>query len=144
VCGIQLEAFPVIHSLIAPAVGYRISTQAVSIFYVPDVADIQERSRVLSGIRLYVGDGASITRPLLRVRGKTIIGHTSVRDQLDWCRERAIKQAVITHCGSQIVRGGPAAIDRIKALGKERGVDVLVAYDGLEIKVGRNGIRVLD
>jgi len=141
VCGVTFEAFPVTHSLIAPAVGYRITTRAAGVFYIPDVADIQERHRVLSGITLYIGDGASITRPLLRRRGETIIGHASVRDQLDWCHEETIEQAIVTHCGSQIVREGSAAIDRLKTLGKERGVDVLVAYDGMEMTVARNGTR---
>jgi len=67
-----------------------------------------------------------------------------VRDQLDWCHEETIEQAIVTHCGSQIVREGSAAIDRLKTLGKERGVDVLVAYDGMEMTVARNGTRILD
>jgi hypothetical protein len=75
-------------------VGYRITTGAVSVFYAPDVAEIRERQKVMLGLSLYIGDGASITRPLLRRRGDTMIGHASIRDQLEWCREYAIKQAM--------------------------------------------------
>lgn len=55
----------------------------------------------------------------------------------------AIKRAIITHCGSQIVRGGTAATERIIALGQERGVDVLVAHDGMEIMVAKDGLRIV-
>src|SRR5262245_17123805 len=41
------EAVPVEHSLRAPAVGFKISQDGGSIFYVPDVAAIPEPSRVL-------------------------------------------------------------------------------------------------
>jgi len=87
--GITFEAFPVEHSLLAPAVGYRIAKADVSVFYVPDLVRIHERQQALSGIALYIGDGASITRPLIRRREDASIGHASIRDQLEWCREDA-------------------------------------------------------
>lgn len=34
---LRFEAFSVIHSLRAPAVGYRITARGVAIFYVPDL-----------------------------------------------------------------------------------------------------------
>jgi phosphoribosyl 1,2-cyclic phosphodiesterase len=135
---IEFEAFTVEHSLIAPAVGYRISVDSVAVFYVPDLVSIHDRHDALSGIQLYVGDGASVTRPILRRRGKALIGHASVRDQLDWCREEGISQAVITHCGSQIVKADArTASARIQSLGRERRVQVLIAYDGLKLTVRR-------
>jgi phosphoribosyl 1,2-cyclic phosphodiesterase len=131
ICGIELEAFEVEHSLIAPAVGYRIAKSGISLFYVPDLVSIQERHEALSGIALYIGDGASILRPLLRRRNHSVIGHASIRNQLDWCRDEGVRQAVITHCGSQIVRSDPrAAAAKIEALGQERGVHVEIAHDG--------------
>lgn len=133
---IELEAFAVKHSLIAPAVGYRITAGGVAVFYVPDLVSIHERHDALSGIQLYIGDGASIIRPILRRRGKVLIGHASIRDQFDWCREEGISQAVITHCGSQIAKANARAVtNRVRALGRERGVQVRIAYDGLELKV---------
>ena len=137
----KLEAFPVEHSLIAPAVGYRITVGQTSVFYVPDVAAIPDRREAPSGITLYVGDGASITRPLLRRRNHATIGHCSIREQLEWCREEGITNAIITHCDSQIVRADPAfASAKIEAIGQERGVHVMVAQDGLEITV--TGLRI--
>jgi phosphoribosyl 1,2-cyclic phosphodiesterase len=105
---ITFEAFTLEHSLIAPAVGYRITAGGVSVFFAPDLVSIHERSQALAGIALYIGDGASITRPLIRRRGKTLIGHASVRQQLDWCRGEGAMRVIITHCGSQIVKNARA------------------------------------
>jgi phosphoribosyl 1,2-cyclic phosphodiesterase len=135
---VELEAFGVEHSLIAPAVGYRITVDGVAVFYVPDLVSIRERHDALSGIRLYIGDGASIIRPILRRRGEVLIGHASIRDQLDWCHEEGTSHVVITHCGSQIVKtDARTATVRVQALGRERGVQVRIAYDGLKLTVDR-------
>jgi phosphoribosyl 1,2-cyclic phosphodiesterase len=122
--------------LIAPAVGYRITSAGVALFCVPDLVSIHERHEALSGIQLYVGDRASIIRSILRHRKKVLIGHASVHDQLDWCRDEGVTKAVITHCGSQIVKaGGRATAARIQALGRERQVEARIAYDGLKLTV---------
>jgi phosphoribosyl 1,2-cyclic phosphodiesterase len=135
---IEFEAFAVEHSLVAPAIGYRINSGGVTVFYVPDLVSIHERHEALLGVQLYVGDGASIIRPILRRRDGVLIGHASVRDQLDWCRDEGISQAVITHCGSQIVKADArTAAARIQALGRERHVRVRIAYDGLKLTVRR-------
>jgi phosphoribosyl 1,2-cyclic phosphodiesterase len=134
--GITFEAFSVEHSLVAPAVGYRITAGGASAFYAPDLVYIHERHKALSDIAVYIGDGASIARPLVRRRGSASIGHASIRDQLDWCSEEGVPRAVITHCGSQIVKADPQAVaDKIAALGEDRGVKALVAHDGLTLTV---------
>jgi hypothetical protein len=43
-------------------VGYRVSTKGRSFFYLPDVAKLQNVRRVLRGIGLYIGDGATMRR----------------------------------------------------------------------------------
>jgi phosphoribosyl 1,2-cyclic phosphodiesterase len=143
-CGLRFEAFSVDHSLIAPAVGYRITDRTVAVFYIPDVARIPNRRRLLSKISLYIGDGVSVTRPLLRRRGTTMIGHAALREQLDWCPQAEIRRAIFTHCGSEIVRAGSAIVDRVKGLGNARGVDVLLAHDGMMVTVSKNTMRVLN
>jgi hypothetical protein len=55
-------------------------------------------------IDVYIGDGATLTRSLIRRRAGTRIGHAPVARQLHWCYEARVQQAVFTHCGSQIVR----------------------------------------
>jgi phosphoribosyl 1,2-cyclic phosphodiesterase len=129
---IKCEAFPVEHSTRAPAVGYRISAGDVSIFYVPDVVYIPDRQHALSGINLYIGDGATLTRSFVRKPGEKLIGHTPVRTQLTWCQKEGVTQAVITHCGSQIVEGDERAIGAdLREMGRKRNVNVEIAFDGM-------------
>jgi phosphoribosyl 1,2-cyclic phosphodiesterase len=132
IAGIGFEAFAVVHSIRAPAVGYRISAGSVCVFYVPDVLAIPERAEALGGVRLYVGDGASIVRPIVRRRGRRRFGHAPVRAQLAWCHSEGVRRAAFTHCGSQIVAGDePGAEARIRLLGRAYHVETRVAHDGM-------------
>jgi phosphoribosyl 1,2-cyclic phosphodiesterase len=134
ICGITFEAFPVEHSLRAPAVGYRIRAGGTCVFYVPDVVSIPDRSAALWSVELYVGDGATVTRPLVQRRGRALIGHALVAAQLFWCQEEGVPRAVFTHCGSQVVCGdGRRRAARVRALGQKRGVKANVAHDGMDI-----------
>jgi phosphoribosyl 1,2-cyclic phosphodiesterase len=132
--GIIFEAFAVEHSLRVPAVGYRVSAGRVVVFYVPDVVSIKEREAALTGVRLFVGDGATLTRPLIRRRDGHLIGHTSARTQLGWCRDAGIRCAIVTHCGSEIVKGDTAEVEaRVKQMGEERGVEATIARDSMTL-----------
>jgi ribonuclease BN (tRNA processing enzyme) len=134
--GIGFEAFTVIHSLRAPAVGFRITAGQAAIFYVPDVIDINDRKQALQGIKLFIGDGASMTRPLVRRHGKELFGHTTVRAQLGWCQGAGVRQAVFTHCGSQIVKHDERKMDlKLGTMARTRDVNARLAYDGLEMVV---------
>jgi phosphoribosyl 1,2-cyclic phosphodiesterase len=133
IAGITFRAFPVAHSIRAPAVGYRVSSGSVSIFYIPDLVYIYDRHEALSGVKIYIGDGASLTRPLIRKRGETLIGHASVRTQLGWCAKEGVPRAIVTHCGSQIVAGDARSIRaKVESMGAELGVDTEIAEDGME------------
>ena len=134
ICGMTFEAFPVEHSILAPAVGYRVSAGGACIFYAPDLVFIHERGAALKGVHIYIGDGATLTRSFIRRRGETLIGHTSVRTQLTWCEKEAVHRAIITHCGSEIVNGDERKLSaKLRALAGERHVAVRIAYDGMEV-----------
>jgi glyoxylase-like metal-dependent hydrolase (beta-lactamase superfamily II) len=134
VSGIRFEAFPLEHSLRAPAVGYRVSAGRARLFYAPDVVAVHDRRGALAGVDLYVGDGANVTRRIVRRREDALIGHASIREQLQWCAAEGVRHAIFTHCGSQIVRAtGREAERKVEALGREHGIDAAIAYDGLEI-----------
>jgi len=138
IAGITFEAFPVVHSVIAPAVGYRISAGGGALFYVPDVARIPAQSRALSGIRTYVGDGATITRSLFRHerRGGQLIGHASIETQLGWCKKERVPQVIVTHCGSAIVAGDQENVrTRLRKLASQYGILIELAHDGMEIVI---------
>jgi hypothetical protein len=78
--GISIGACALDHSVIAPAAGYRISAGTVTVFYAPDVLRIRHPAHALKRTRLYVGDGATIMRPIVRVeRRKGVpVGHASI------------------------------------------------------------------
>jgi phosphoribosyl 1,2-cyclic phosphodiesterase len=132
--GIRFEAFPVEHSVRAPAVGYRIEAGRKAIFYAPDLVTIMHEEDALAGLDLYVGDGAAVTRSIVRRRDGRPIGHASIRAQLDWCAAANVPRAVFTHCGSEIVKGDARGVAaRVRTLGRDRGVRAEIAHDGLEL-----------
>jgi ribonuclease BN (tRNA processing enzyme) len=134
ICGIIFEAFAVEHSIIAPAVGYRVSADRASIFYGPDLVLIHNRVSALKDVRVYIGDGATLTRSLVRKRRDTLIGHASVRTQLEWCARAGVPRAIITHCGSEIVTGDERKLAaKIRSMASERGLEGSIAHDGMEL-----------
>ena len=66
------------------------------IFYATDLIFIHERSAALNSVKIYIGDGATVTRPFIRKRGKALIGHSPVRTQLTWCEKEGVPRAIIT------------------------------------------------
>ncbi len=61
---------------------------------------------------------------------------TFIRAQLGWCQKEGISRAIFTHCGSQIVTGDERTLGaQVRRLGKERGVDACIAYDGMQVRV---------
>jgi phosphoribosyl 1,2-cyclic phosphodiesterase len=134
ICGIMFEAFPVEHSILAPAVGYRVSAGQVSIFYAPDLILIHDRAAALKDVQIYIGDGATLTRSFIRKRGKHLIGHAPVRTQLAWCRKEGVPRAIITHCGSEIVAADERKLTaNLRAMATGPGLAVRIAYDGMKL-----------
>jgi phosphoribosyl 1,2-cyclic phosphodiesterase len=134
ICGITFEAFPVEHSLLAPAVAYRVSAGWACIFYAPDLVFIRDRAGALKDVQIYIGDGATLTRSFIRRRGKTLIGHSPVRTQLTWCAKEGVPRAIITHCGSEIVNGEEHKIlAQLRQMAAERGVAACMAHDGMTL-----------
>ena len=134
ICGITFEAFPVEHSILSPAVGYRVSAGRACIFYAPDLIFIHERNAALNGVKVYIGDGATVTHSFIRRRGKALIGHSPVRTQLSWCEKEGVPRAIITHCGSEIVTNEDRDFAaKISSMAAERGVHVRIAYDGMKL-----------
>ncbi len=136
ICGITFEAFAVEHSILAPAVGYRVSAGRACIFYVPDLIFIHDRTAALKNVQIYIGDGATVTRSFIRRRGKILIGDSPVRTQLTWCEKEGVSRAIITHCGSEIVTGDEHKLSaQLRALAADRGIEVCIAYDGMKLKL---------
>jgi ribonuclease BN (tRNA processing enzyme) len=136
ISGITFEAFSAEHSILSPAVGYRVSAGRASVFYVPDLVFIRDRAEALKNVQIYIGDGATVTHSFIRKRGKTLIGHSPVRTQLTWCEKERVPQAIITHCGSEIVTGDERKLSaKLQTMAAERGIEVRIAYDGMTLKL---------
>ncbi len=142
--GVKFKAHPVQHSICAPAVGYRVCAQGRSFFYLPDVAWLSNAAHALRGIDVYIGDGATITRPVVRRQAGTLIGHATMATQLHWCQEANVRQAVFTHCGSQVVRGDARRLNAaLRHLGHEADVEARLACDGYKLVFTAAGLTQL-
>jgi phosphoribosyl 1,2-cyclic phosphodiesterase len=134
ICGITFEAFAVEHSILAPAVGYRVSAGHAHIFYAPDLIFIHDRTAALKDVQIYIGDGATLTRSFIRKRGKRLIGHAPVCTQLVWCEKEGVPRAIITHCGSEIVKGDERKIGaKLRQMAAERGLEANIAHDRMPL-----------
>ena len=134
--GITFQAIKNEHSLIAPGVCYKISNRKTIVFYAGDVVYIPNTKRALKGSQLYIGDGSTITQPLVRKKDGHIYGHATIGTQLTWCKKAKVPWAIFTHCGSQIVdHDGRTVAAKIRELGKKRGVKAEIAHDGMTITV---------
>lgn len=134
---ITIEAFSVFHSIKAPAVGYRITFEKKSFFYVPDVIWIEDRKEAFKDILFYIGDGATITRNMIRKDKNTsqLFGHANISSQLTWCQKEKVKKMIITHLGSDVVKNETKAIKAINNLASKKNLEVIVAYDGMVIEI---------
>jgi phosphoribosyl 1,2-cyclic phosphodiesterase len=130
--GVRFTAFPVEHSIRAPAVGYRVSAPGQGgFFYLPDVAAFPNASGALRGIEIYIGDGATIKRSMVSRREGVRIGHAPIIAQLGWCRRTGVGFAIFTHCGSPITRGDARRLDAsVRRIGRQYGVEARIACDG--------------
>ena len=140
--GVRFKACPVQHSIRAPAVGYRVSVKGVRFFYVPDVAGLPDAPNTLRGISVYIGDGATMTRSMVRKKNGRLIGHAPMTGQLSWCKMAGVRRAIFTHCGSPIVRGNARGLSAaIRRLGRAQGIDARLACDGNRLSLSGGGPR---
>lgn len=131
---LKIEAFPVVHSPTAPAVGYRMRFGNASLFYVPDVLEIPDSLAILGGIDLFIGDGARMDHPIRRGEGDRASGHASIHQQLAWCVAAKVNHAIFTHCGTPIIRAESRSIEEaLGALARPLGITASFACDGDEI-----------
>ena len=83
--GVNFKACRVEHSMRAPTVGYRVSVKTGSFFYLPDVARLPNPSAALRGVGVYIGDGRTFRRSMVRTKDGVSIGHAPIATQLGWC-----------------------------------------------------------
>jgi len=123
----KIFAYRVVHSLIAPAVGFKVKN-AQRLIYNPDIVVMEDKD-VLKNVDLYIGDGSSVKSNLVRRRDEKLFGHTRMKTQINWCRQYGISNIIFTHLGKEALSIGDKEL--VKILGKEK-IDIKIAYDGME------------
>lgn len=123
----SITAYRVIHSILCPAVGYKIVTpEGKKVAYNPDLMDIEEKESVLRDLDYYIGDGSSIQANLVRRKGDQLYGHARITTQINWF-ENSHTRLIFTHLGKETMR-------REEEL-KSKYPDITLAYDGMEVKI---------
>jgi phosphoribosyl 1,2-cyclic phosphodiesterase len=96
----QIFPYRVFHSTNCPAVGFKIELpDGIVLAYNPDLVDIITKELILPGVDYYIGDGSTIKANLIRRKGGMFFGHTSIPDQISWCKEYGIENIIFTHIG---------------------------------------------
>jgi len=136
--GRKFYTVPIMHSILAPNQILVFSFCGKRICYASDIFHIKKRDRkILDKVDVYIGDGASLTKDIVRWRKEgdkgPFGGHASVRKQLTWCKEHGIPIVVFMHHGSESIKMGYRKLkNRIINLAQDVGYNgkVYVACDG--------------
>jgi ribonuclease BN (tRNA processing enzyme) len=135
----RLWALPVAHSIRCPCVAMRLEGRGRTLVYSADLVAFEDEAAALGGGPAYVGDGSTLTRPLVRRHSSgALIGHTTIRAQLSWLARRGVKHAIFSHLGTELIEmGDREAGRRIRALAAQRapGVEVEIAHDGARLRL---------
>lgn len=132
---VKITPFPVVHSVKAPMTGLVLEANSRKIIYLPDVLDILDR-KVLNGADVYIGDGVSLDKDLIRRWSGKKYGHASIRTQLSWVRDAKIPKAIFTNLGKW---AGSRQIARkvLQSLNEEFNLKVAESYRDYRIHLGK-------
>ncbi|OGB74510.1 hypothetical protein A2V68_02765 [candidate division Kazan bacterium RBG_13_50_9] len=132
---LKVVPYGVVHSILAPAAGYRVNDGKAVFIYNPDIISIRQKNEILKKADLYIGDGATIKRPLVRRRGDKLFGHAAIFTQVNWCKTFGIRRAIFTHFGKEAVETDERSLKkRLREFGGSS-VEVSAAYDGMEVRI---------
>lgn len=135
IAGLKIFPYEVQHSTHAPAVGYKVKTGKTTFCYNPDLIFIKKKDLILRDLDLYIGDGSTINKYLVRkIKGK-LVGHTNIRTQIHWCKKYYIPKAIFTHFGRQIVKLGNKKTQIMLDEYAQSKVKIFIASDGYKIKL---------
>ena len=128
IAGFKVKPYPVLHSLNAPTVGYLLEKGGKRVFYSPDFLSLRKafHNEVFKGLDLWVSDGSSVFKPLIRRKDSSIYGHLSMAKTRDLAERYGVKNLIFTHLGKEAVSMGD---ERLKRLGFN------VAKDGQVLQV---------
>jgi len=126
----RIRAIPVLHSIKAPTVGFKITTQIGSFSYVPDFLAAPDP---LFKVDLLIADGSSVHRDKVRYFPKGRVGHQSMRKTLDQAKRNKTKFVIFTHIG-RVGYSQTRLETLLKKWGEERSLIALPARDFLRLR----------
>lgn len=133
----HLTPFPVVHSVRCPCTAARLEVSGRLLAYSGDIVAFDRPEEALDGVEIYVGDGSSLTRSLVRRHASgSLLGHTTVRAQLGWMAKYGVPRAVFSHFGTEPIEMGEEALgSALVDLASERapGCAVTAARDDLTL-----------
>lgn len=124
---------PVLHSILYPAVAFRIKFDGLTLFYAPDVASISKKDRdtFLQNTDIYIGDGSNFGG-FIRRKDDTIIGHADWMRQAAWCQDAGVKLFILTQFGTNYLEASESQKTEWKEqIESKYDVDIEYAEDGL-------------
>jgi len=126
----KIFAYPVAHSLIAPAVGFKIKAKK-TLVYNPDILFFKNKA-ILKGVDIYIGDSSSVTRSLVRKKDDQLFGHARIQTQINWCKKYQIRTIIFTHLGKEALGLGKKALEKRF---KQENLTIKIASDGFVYEV---------
>lgn len=123
----NIFAYAVVHSLRAPAVGYKIKS-AHTLIYNPDLVAIKNQF-LLKDVNLYIGDGSSVKGNLVRRNKQGLFGHAKISTQINWCKKYNIKNIIFTHFGKEALKIGDK---KLESEIKQAGIEIKIAHDNMD------------
>jgi len=133
-------AFPVKHSIIAPAVGFKFFSDHLRIIYLPDYLEIIDK-KILRDTDLAILDGSVFKRDIIRNK-ELGIGHRSIMNSVSDMRKAGIKNMIFTHVGVVGARHDWLA-EQVAKLA-EPGETIILAKDSMEFELTKRGLELLE
>lgn len=124
----EILSYSVIHSLRAPAIGFKIKANK-TIIYNSDLV-VMKNKNVLRDVDVYIGDGSSVKGNLVRNLAGKIFGHSKMSTQINWCKQYGIKNIIFTHLGKEALALGDLKLEKML---KQEGMKIKIAYDKMKI-----------
>lgn len=132
----KITPFPTIHSKKFLSQGYVVEKEGCKLVYTGDLIQIgKKHHHLLENADLVITDGSHLRKGgrVFRDKGTgQIYGHTGIPNLIEFFRGFTAN-ILFLHFGSWFYEDISRSVKRIKELGKERGMRVIAAYDGLEV-----------
>jgi len=136
ILGVRILAVPILHSVDAQNVALFLKfPDGTKISYLTDVLGLRKEHRKYLRNSIYIGDGSSIEKRLVRRHKKTgqPIGHAKVEVQIRWASENLAKAVVFTHWSEEALEMGKRRLTSLfKELSRNYSIPVFIAEDGMK------------